>query len=231
MKIYLYEDRKDVYIRAYYPENAKRPMPAVLICPGGGYFIVGTTEGRPVSDKFTDAGYAAFLLNYSVGDNAVFGKGGFGEFGPARDLSAAMALLRENADEYGIDRERIALIGFSAGGHLCASWAFSGAYANSELLPMGLILSYPMGGEPDRDFDITRMPYTDDPALRHLPVFVWHAMDDNIVPFEVSERLAARLAEEGIPYNFLPCGHGIHARPFFHPEWFQKALDWLAALR
>ena len=231
MKIYLYEDRKDVYIAAYYPKAAKRPMPAVLICPGGGYYIVGTTEGRPVSDKFTDAGYAAFILHYTVGDKAAFGPGGFKDFAPAQDLDAAMRLLQKNADEYGINNERIALAGFSAGGHLCAAWCFSGAYTDSGLLPFALILAYPMAGGADKDYDIARMAYTDDPAVKRLPTFLWHAKDDNVVPFHASENLAARLAAEGIPYTFLAYEHGIHARPFFDPDWFYKALDWLAAIK
>jgi len=239
MKIYLYENREDVYVDAYFPKETKGPMPAVLICPGGGYFIVGTTEGRPVSDKFTDAGYAAFILHYTVGAGAVFGPGGFKDFAPARDLDAAVRLLRNNADEYGIDPRRIVLAGFSAGGHLCAAWCFSGTYMDSTQLPMALILSYPMGGDPDRDkercaqpgYDITLMPYTNDPAAKRLPTFIWHAKDDNIVPFKVSERLAARLKAEGIPVTFLAYERGVHARPFFDPDWFYKALDWLASLK
>jgi len=242
MTISLYEDREDVYIDAYYPKDAGRPLPgslpAALICPGGGYYIVGTTEGRPVADKFTDAGYAAFILTYTVGADATFGPGGFKDFAPARDLDAAMRLLHDQAEEYGVDPKRIVLTGFSAGGHLCAAWCFSGAYSDPGLLPNALILSYPMGGGPEHEgasgvrqgFDITSMPYTDDPVMRRIPTFIWHARDDQIVPFEVSERLAARLTAEGIPHTFMVCEHGVHARPFYDPDWFYKALDWLAAL-
>jgi len=238
MKTFLYADNDDVYIDAYYPKNAKPPLPAVLICPGGGYYIVGTTEGRPVSDKFTDAGYAAFILHYTVGEGAVFGPEGFKDFAPANDLGVAVRLLHEKADEFGIDPAGIVLIGFSAGGHLCAAWCFSGAYKDPKYLPKALILSYPMGNnrgkesvfKADLEFDIALMPYTGDPAIRELPVFLWHAKDDDIVPFAASEALDARLTDEGIPHVFLACEHGIHARPFFDPEWFRKALSWVAGL-
>jgi len=230
MKHYLYEDRKDVYIDAYYPEEgANRFLPAALICPGGGYRIVGTTEGRPVSDKFTDAGYAAFILHYTVGEGAVFGPGGFDDFAPARDLGAAMKTLHAGAMDFGFDPTRIVLAGFSAGGHLAASWCFSGAFKASYLLPKALILAYPMKGDP-KDFDITKIPYSDDPAVKNLNTFLWHAKDDTIVPFDSSVALAARLADEGMPHNFYVDEHGIHARPFYDPDWFYKALNWVAAL-
>ena len=239
MKIYLYENRKDVYLDAFWPGGAGGSLPAALICPGGGYRLVGTTEGRPVSDKFTDAGYAAFILNYSVGEDMAFGPEGFSGFAPVLDLKAALRLLKDNADEYGIDPAGIVLAGFSAGGHLCASACYSGVLAEADLLPMALVLTYPMGGGPDSggagkpqpDFDIAAMTYATDPETYSLPSFIWHARDDDMVPFAASERLAARLEKEGMPHTFLVYEHGVHTRPFFDPDWFDKALAWLAALR
>lgn len=245
LRIYLYENNKDVYFDVYYPNGVtpekdvnRSPLPAVVICPGGGYRIVGTTEGRPVSDKFTDAGYVSFILHYTVGEKAVFGGDGFDGFAPVQDLKATMALLHENAAEYGIDPSNIILAGFSAGGHLCAAYCFSGVGSKAGLLPKALILTYPMGGGLDcggegrlqPGFDVARMPYSEDPAVKSLPVFFWHAKDDDMSPFEVSVRLDARLTQEGIPHVFLAYEHGVHTRPFFDPDWFYKALDWLADL-
>ena len=226
MKIYLYEDRKDVFLDAFYPGGGGRDLPpldvgaplpamvagapaadmqasgtpvdlspagalpAAVICPGGGYRLIGTTEGRPVSDKFTDAGYAAFVLHYTVGDGARFeaenpqgpqnptgaGTGGWAGFAPLLDLTAALSLLHERSAEFGIDPSAIVLAGFSAGGHLCAGSCFSGLLAEKGLQPKALILTYPMGGGedsggagmPQPDFDIAAMPYArpadDDPA-------------------------------------------------------------------
>ena len=224
-------------------ESMQRPdagalLPAALICPGGGYRVLGTTEGRPVSDKFTDAGFAAFILHYSVGEEAASGFEGWEGFSPVRDLIAAMRLLKDGAAGYGIDRDRIALAGFSAGGHLCAGACYSGALVKEGLLPKALILTYPMGGgadsggagRPQPDFDIARMPYADDPAVKNLPTFMWHAKDDATVPFGASERLDRRLKDEGMPHAFLVYEHGIHARPFLDPGWFDKALVWFSGL-
>lgn len=241
MRIDFCKGHGDVYLDVYFPKNRKGrgPIPAALICPGGGYFTVGTTEGRPVADKFNDAGYAAFILHYTVGEEAErFGAGGFFDFAPAVDLYNAMLFLHQNAKEYDIDAARIILAGFSAGGHLCAAWCFSGAYRDPALLPFALVLTYPMGGGsdssrksmPQPDFDIACMPYAQDPSIKKLPVFLWHAKDDAMVPFDASLRLSERLAAEFIPHEFLVNEHGVHARPFYDPSWFDKMIAWLAAL-
>jgi acetyl esterase/lipase len=245
MKIPFLGRGKDVYLDAYFPKKGEckgAGTPAVLICPGGGYHIIGTTEGRPVADKFNDAGYAAFILNYTVGEGADFGEGGFKDFAPILDLRAAMRLLHERANEYGIDADNIILAGFSAGGHLAAAYCLSpdGAVAETDgaesaPLPRALLLTYAMGGGPDSGgqgkpqpaYEIAGMPYSDDPAVRALPVFFWHAKDDQMVPCVCSERLDKRLSEEHIEHKFLLLEHGIHARPFVDPSWFPIALDWL----
>jgi acetyl esterase/lipase len=260
MKIYLSKDRKDVFLEAYLPGMEKEGdlRPAALICPGGGYRIIGTTEGTPVAERFLDAGFAAFVLHYSVGEDAVFGEDGFPTFGPILDLRGAMALLRERADVFGIDPKKIVLAGFSAGGHLAAAWCFSGAaftrdaepdasvsgtnlpskapLATENLMPSALVLAYTMGGGPDSGgagkgaaYDIAEMEYSQDPAVRKLPVFFWHAKDDTMVPFRVSEKLEKRLIQENIPYVFRRFDHGIHAQPFFgNDSWFGEMLSWLA---
>jgi len=242
MKFYLYEDRKDIYIGAYFPKDTTagegRLLPAVLICPGGGYQLVGTTEGRPVADKFNDCGYAAFILNYRFGDEAVFDDRGWEGFAPAIDLKAALTLLHEKAADFGIDPASIVLAGFSAGGHLCFGPSFSGMLAEAGLLPKAIILTYSMGGgydsggegRPQPDFDISQMKYADDPAVKSLPVFMWHAKDDAMVPLAVSERLDARLTAESIPHTFLVYEHGVHTRPFADTDWFYKAIDWLKTI-
>jgi acetyl esterase/lipase len=241
MKISVSDRGRDVYLDAYFPRGGGRggaKTPAVLICPGGGYRVIGTTEGRPVADKFNDAGYAAFILNYTVGAGAVFGEGGFKEFAPILDLRAAMRLLHERADEYGIDAANIVLAGFSAGGHLAAAYCLSpdgAGAAPAAPLPRALVLAYAPGGGPDcggqgkpqPDFEIAGMPYSDDPAVRALPIFFWHAKDDQLVPYVCSERLDRRLDEEHIEHKFLLLEHGVHARPFVDPSWFSALLDWL----
>jgi acetyl esterase/lipase len=218
-----------------------RLRPAVIICPGGGYRIVGTSEGAPVAARFAAAGYAAFVLNYSVGDFAAFdpapGKG-FSSFRPVLDLLGAMKELKGRADEYGIDASDIFIAGFSAGGHLTTAYTFAesaSGVVGAEHLPRALLLSYPMGGGADGggrahgdEYDITRMPYRQDAAARGVPVFLWHGRDDDMVPFSVSEALDGRLTREGIAHRFYAAEHARHAQPFACGDgWFAEMLRWI----
>lgn len=86
---------------------------AVIICPGGSYHHLGLyNEGYRTARWFSSKGVTAFTLRYRVAEA--------GNHYPAmmQDLQRAIQLVRENADEYGIDPHKIGLIGYSAGGHL-----------------------------------------------------------------------------------------------------------------
>lgn len=89
--------------------------PAVIICPGGGYELLSfDTEGIELAEKMEKAGYSPFILSYRVNPNC------FPE--PQIDLALAIRYLKVNAVQYGIESEKIMLMGSSAGGHLCGSF-------------------------------------------------------------------------------------------------------------
>lgn len=113
----------------YYGLQKKRP--AVVILPGGGYYYCCDREGEPVAIAYMNAGFHAFVLNYSTGPKAA-------GFAPMHDVSWAIGLLRERAEEWNIDPDRIALCGFSAGGHLAL-----GSSILAENKPNAMILGYP----------------------------------------------------------------------------------------
>ncbi len=106
--------------------------PAVLVCPGGGYSACSDREAEPVAMAFLAQGYNAFVLRYSVGK----GKAAFPR--PLEDAEAALELIRMNAGKWSVDKNKIAVIGFSAGGHLAAALAAMG-----RVRPNAVILGYP----------------------------------------------------------------------------------------
>ena len=109
----------------------ERSRPAVLVCPGGGYVYCSPREGEPVALRYAAAGYHAFVLRYSTAAKA-------GNFAPLTQISWAIGYLREHAAKWNIDPKRIAVCGFSAGGHLALS---SGLLAENR--PNAMILGYP----------------------------------------------------------------------------------------
>lgn len=124
----LWDDRDDVTLTTFVsktPEIMPMPLvrPAVIVCPGGGYNTCPRhgDEGDPVAMAFAMDGYQAFVLEYSVAATAPLEKTLF----PAqvRDLGKAILTIREHAREWEVDVDKISIIGFSAGGHLCGMYA------------------------------------------------------------------------------------------------------------
>ena len=127
-----------------YQRGMKRPL--ILICPGGGYSHLSKREGDPVAFHYLAAGFHAAVLNYGINEYAAAP-------GPLKDIAAAVALLREKADEWQIDPDWIYVSGFSAGAHVACSL---GVFWNDperlpeyskapELIrPNGMILAYPV---------------------------------------------------------------------------------------
>ena len=126
--IKLWEDREDVELTMFLhmpdpfiPEPI--PKPAMLVCPGGAYQMCPRhgNEGDTVAMSFAVDGYQAFVLEYSVSSKAPEGKVLMPR--PLFDLAKAILTIRENAKEWGVDPDKIAISGFSAGAHLCGMYA------------------------------------------------------------------------------------------------------------
>lgn len=105
--------------------------PAVLVCPGGGYVYCSPREAEPVALSYAARGFHAFVLRYSVAKDAA-------GFTPLEEMDWAIGYIRENAAAWHIDPEKIAVCGFSAGGHLALA---SGVLAQNR--PNAMILGYP----------------------------------------------------------------------------------------
>jgi acetyl esterase/lipase len=136
--IKFYDDREDVTLTTYVISDSPELLggnkrPAIIICPGGAYLSCSDREGEAVALRFAAMGYHAFVLRYSTYMGAEIG---FPDFqkdlevneksihpAPMRDIGKAMLVLREHADEWLIDVDKIAICGFSAGAHNCAMYS------------------------------------------------------------------------------------------------------------
>jgi acetyl esterase/lipase len=101
-------------LETYVLDGAKA-RPAVLICPGGGYEFRSARESEAVALQFNAAGYHAFVLQYSVAPRR--------HPLPLLDASRALCIVRERAAEWKVRPDAVAILGFSAGGHLAAQLA------------------------------------------------------------------------------------------------------------
>lgn len=148
-KIELNENR-NVYLETYFLKNSqalkfncKRPL--IVVCPGGGYNFLSDREAEPIALAYNAAGFHAVVLRYGVNEHAVMP-------GPIKDLANAMDYLYNSADKFYIDKDKIFVAGFSAGGHLATSLAVY--WNNAQILPeyinkpyikpKGIILGYPV---------------------------------------------------------------------------------------
>lgn len=225
------------------PQALERPL--VLVIPGGGYNHVSPREADPVALQFAAAGYHTAILTYSVGEGARNAL-------PMRQLAQALDLLREHAAAWHILPDKIALCGFSAGGHL----ALAGAVwdipdVTNQPRPNALVLAYPVvtAGEFAHRGSFVQLTGTPDVAAhQHFtledkitphtpPVFVWHTMADETVPVENTLLLVGALHQAGVPceahlfekgcHGTSICTSEVDADSAHRHHWIKLALEWL----
>lgn len=213
--------------------------PAVLVCPGGAYLFTSDREAEPIALAYVAKGFQAFVLHYSVGKDAVGCK-------PLKEASQAIALMRENAKAWHLDPDKIASIGFSAGGHLAAWVGLCG-----ENKPNAMILGYP-GVEitrpraqdmpnPLRD-SLLGEDFTQEQAdalnlINHVdkdavPMFCWHTTEDVLIPSQSILRFAMAFAEAGVPYElhmFQKGEHGLSLSTYVTANGRKAMCDGVAA--
>lgn len=216
----------------------------VLVLPGGGYGIVAPSEGEPVALAFLGAGVQAFVLKYSVA--------------PARwpqqllETAAAIAYLRKNARRYGIAPDKIAVCGFSAGGHLagCAANLWGHPVIEEKLgltgeqaRPDAAILSYPVVFIKETGENMTRDNLFGEDTLvketsletsvtdRNPPAFLWATYTDATVPVEHTLAYANALRSKGVPFDLHIFNKGPHAMGIATPDsaWQEDHTDVRAA--
>jgi acetyl esterase/lipase len=157
-KIYIWQENEYDYKQAYgfkpsidgylHEEKTGFAKPCVLVVPGGAYKFVSPSEAELVAEAWFDKGYNVFVLTYSTNNLLTDPL----HLQALQDMSRAVRTIRAKADEFAIAVDQIAVCGFSAGGHLCASLAVhhqdiedeNPAFAGVSNRPDAAILSYPV---------------------------------------------------------------------------------------
>ncbi len=206
------------------PQMEDRPI--VVVCPGGGYEHCSDREAEPIALFYSGAGFNTFVFRYSLGVDAAFPK-------PLTELSRAIKDIREKGDEWGISTDKIAVCGFSAGGHLAASlgtlWNLDEVKEKSgvkgeENRPNALILGYPvinsrswmaphldrLVGNRDREETINYLDLEKNVTKLTPPTFIFHTYFDQVVSVEDSLSFADALAKNDIPFEMHIFTNGKH---------------------
>lgn len=228
--IQLRDDDPEITLTTYVQDEAWKKRDAILVIPGGGYSCVcSDREGEPIALAFLSRGVNAFVLHYSVGKKAVFPR-------PLIDASLAMKHIKEHAEEYHIDPERVFCTGFSAGGHLAASL---GTFWNIPEIteagipeginkPAGMILCYAVliGGEgahkgsfynilgktDPTDEELSRWSIEKHIGEQTVPAFFMHTSNDPVVPVRNALDTASVMAAQHKKFelHIYPDGpHGV----------------------
>jgi acetyl esterase/lipase len=236
-------------LELYLPEKDKSNGAAVIICPGGGYsVVVYQAEGIKTAKEFAKNGVAAFVLKYRLPDDSSMLEK---KIGPLQDAQQAVKLARENAARWGIDPNKIGIMGFSAGGHLASTEATHYKEPlvengnNTNLRPDFQILIYPVVSMQDklthadsRTKLLGKTPTQEviDQFSNELqvdektpPAYITHAGDDKVVEVDNSIVYYEKLRQHNVPAELHIYPKGNHGFVLSQPteEWMMPIFKWM----
>lgn len=238
-------------IEAVAPGARGEKRPAIVVLPGGGYGCHADHEGAPIAQWLHSLGLAAVVAKYRVWPHR--------HPGPLMDAERAVRTVRARADEWGVDSNRVGILGFSAGGHCAASCACLGqpgkpdhpdAVERFSGRPDAAILCYAVlslqpwshNGTRDNllgkgaDAELVRQMSLENAVHdRHPPTFLWSTADDQAVSIFNSFHYAGALRRNGVPFAMHvypngPHGMGLAEKDAHVARWTAACADWLKSL-
>ncbi len=221
-----------------HPDTEKRPC--MLVVPGGGYCMCCSHEGELPAMEFYNRGMNVLVLSYTTDITMSVPL----KKQPLNDISRAVRFIRKNANKYNIDPDKLFIMGFSAGAHVCGSLAvhfddvqdISAEYNEVSNRPTGVILSYPV---------ITTGEYTHKDSVKTLlgdaptdeeleyfslekqvkdntpPCFIWQTQEDDLVPVENSYLFAMALRKKKVPFAHYVFPRGYHGLTIANDTFFK----------
>lgn len=244
-----YEEGHHIPTLEYYAAEVKRGRGAIVIFPGGGYSHRAEHEGAGYAKFFNENGLDAFVLQYRVHPTRFPY--------PLLDARRALRFVRANAERFGIDPQKIAVMGSSAGGHLAALVStYSGkidgegcdAIDSASFAPNAQILCYPV-----TDIDSHRGSYNnllgervEELCERVNPIsicppnapraFIWHTETDTCVKVASTYKYAMKLRSLGIRHEMHIYPDGWHGMGLAEQSpvvrrWSRDLLFWLEYIK
>lgn len=219
-------------------DEAKRPC--MLVIPGGGYCMCCSHEGELPAMEFYNRGMNVFVLSYTTDITMSVPL----KKQPLNDISRAVRFIRKNADKYCICEDKLFIMGFSAGAHVCGSLAVhfddvkdvNPVYAEVSNRPDGVILSYPvittgeythkdsvktLLGENPTDEELEYFSLEKQVKENTPPCFIWQTQEDDAVPVENSYLFAMALREKKVPFAHYVFPKGFHGLTIANDAFFK----------
>jgi acetyl esterase/lipase len=241
-------------LEIFLPENKdSKPVPAVVICPGGAYSgLAYTHEGVKYAKLLNKYGVACFVLKYRTGSVR---NGSYRYPAPQMDAHRAIRMVRANAKKWNIDPAKVGIMGSSAGGHLTAMTAVKNDLGNPDAAdvverfssrPDFFILCYAQTSM-DKRYGAccgSRKNLIGDDeskigevaAYAHVnkntpPGFIWHTYSDKTVPVRNALDMANAMEEHKVPYSLHiyhlgKHGLGVGKANDLHP-WTKELIFWM----
>ena len=230
-------------ITVFKPQKINAAKTAVIICPGGGYFRLSIFDGGyELAKELNKEGITAFVLKYRT-----YTENAFESFQtiPFQDLQTAFKIAQEGADNFGIDKNNIGIIGLSAGGHLCAMTAI----AKEGIKPKFTLLIYPVISFLDEltsaksvtKLNLLGNQITQEQKMAfspelHItsttaPAFLVHAQDDSTSLVGNSIAYYSALVKNKVPAQLMIYQKGGHGFAMYNKEqdeyWLPAAIKWM----
>lgn len=231
------------------PPKGKSNGAAMVICPGGGYAFLASHEAEPVGEWLNTLGVTAFVLKYRIAPR-------YKHPAPLHDAQRAIRTIRYNAKAWGIDPNRIGILGFSAGGHLTSTAVthFDPGNPSAEdpidrvsSRPDLGVLIYPvisfvgpaahagsrrnlLGENPPAEL-VEKLSSEKQVTARTPPCFLMHTADD-AVSVENALLFAEALRKNRVPFELHVYEHGVHGYGLAQNDpilrtWTNRCADWL----
>lgn len=245
-------------IAVYLPTEKIATGQAVLICPGGGYAgLAYDWEGSDIAKWLNTKGIAGFVLKYRLpGSKSVVTP----RHAPLMDAQRAMRIIRDRAEEWHVDREKIGVMGFSAGGHLASTLTMHhaeelvkgydgldtiGAHPNFQILVYPVITFSPADRHNGSKENLIGKESSDELIFHYSnenhvteetpATFLVHSTDDKAVPVENSILMYLSLKNHNVPvemhiYPFGGHGFALAVGMGYLETWTDRLSDWLKNL-
>ncbi len=239
-------------LEIFLPEKGIATGAAVVICPGGGYgVVVYQGEGIKTANEFAKNGIATFVLKYRLpNDSTMIDK----KIGPLQDALHAIKIVRENSAKWGINKDKVGIMGFSAGGHLASTAAthFDKVILenpnNTSVRPDFQILIYPvismqenlthmgsrnnlLGNDPTKEI-VDQFSNELQVTENTPPAYITHAGDDTVVDVDNSIIYYEKLRHNKVDAELHVYPKGNHGFVLRQPteEWMTPIFKWMKNL-